>query len=293
MPENAPLGRLFFVPKDDTEQLKDITVKLKGGVIGSGVIDTFKNIEVTATVQDDSHSHSNYVPSEGGFINGPIIRANEMGSAGSNNFGMIIGTAHENTGIMCGNGDADALTLGPTGKANLLIKSQWGVGFVDGASDNGITVGIDCRTGTLKANTVYGSIWNDYAEFRFCRDNFTPGQVVCENGDDSLSISSTRLQPGANIVSDTFGFAIGETDEAKCPIAVSGRVLAYPFEDRNSYNAGDPVCAGPGGTVSKMTREEVREYPDRVIGTVSAIPSYETWGSGNIKVNNRIWIKVN
>ena len=41
-----------------------------------------------------------------------------------------------------------------------------------------------------------------------------------------------------------------------------------------------------------MTREEIRVWPDRVIGIVSEIPEYETWGSGNIKVNGRIWIKV-
>ena len=41
-----------------------------------------------------------------------------------------------------------------------------------------------------------------------------------------------------------------------------------------------------------MTREEVREYPDRIIGTVSEIPDYGVWGTGNVKVNNRIWIKV-
>jgi hypothetical protein len=42
----------------------------------------------------------------------------------------------------------------------------------------------------------------------------------------------------------------------------------------------------------KMTREEIREYPDRILGHVSEIPNYETWGTGNIAVNNRIWIKV-
>lgn len=139
---------------------------------------------------------------------------------------------------------------------------------------------------------VYGAVWNDYAEFRICNDDFIPGQVVCENGDDTLSISNERLQPGANIISDTFGFAIGETDEAKCPIAVSGRVLAYTYEPREEFQAGDAVCAGPNGTVSKMTREEIREYPDRIIGTVSAIPNYEEWGTGKVSVNNRIWIKI-
>lgn len=146
--------------------------------------------------------------------------------------------------------------------------------------------------GSIYGSKVYGAVWNDYAEYRICNEEFLPGQVVCENGDDTLSISAQRLQPGANIVSDTFGFAIGETDEAKCPVAVSGRVLAYPAEPLSSYLPGDPVCAGPRGTVSKMTREEVREYPDRIIGTVSTVPTYETWGENNVPVNGRIWIKV-
>lgn len=146
--------------------------------------------------------------------------------------------------------------------------------------------------GVIRAGQVYGAVWNDYAEYRQTKECIPPGYCVIETGKGDLIKSSERLQPGANIVSDTFGFAIGETEQTKTPLAVSGRVLAYPYEDRNSYQAGDPVCSGPNGTISKMTREEVREYPDRIIGTVSEIPDYEVWGTGNVKVNNRIWIKV-
>lgn len=136
-----------------------------------------------------------------------------------------------------------------------------------------------------------GACWNDYAEFRKTDENCA-GRVVCENGDGSLSRSVKRLQPGAEIVSDTYGFVIGETKECKTPIAVSGRVLAYPNEKRNSYKPGDPVCAGPNGTVSKMSRREVRKYPDRIIGTVSEIPDYNIWGKNEIEVNGRIWIRI-
>lgn len=138
---------------------------------------------------------------------------------------------------------------------------------------------------------LMGAAWNDYAEYREsdCQES---GRVICENGDDTLSLATERLQPGAEIISDTFGFAIGKTNKAQTPIAISGRVLAYTYEDRNSYKPGDAVCAAPGGTVSKMTREEIREYPERIIGTVSAIPKYETWGTGNVPVNERIWIKI-
>ena len=150
----------------------------------------------------------------------------------------------------------------------------------------------NCVFGTFRAGQVYGAVWNDYAEYRQTKKYVQPGYCVIETGKGDLIKSSERLQPGANIVSDTFGFAIGETEQTKTPLAVSGRVLAYPYEDRDSYQAGDPVCSGPNGTISKMTREEVREYPERIIGTVSEIPSYEIWGTGNVKVNNRIWIKV-
>lgn len=150
----------------------------------------------------------------------------------------------------------------------------------------------NCVFGAFRAGQVYGAVWNDYAEYRQTKKYVQPGYCVIETGKGDLIKSSERLQPGANIVSDTFGFAIGETEQTKTPLAVSGRVLAYPYEDRDSYQAGDPVCSGPNGTISKMTREEVREYPDRIIGTVSEIPEYEVWGTGNVKVNNRIWIKV-
>ena len=146
--------------------------------------------------------------------------------------------------------------------------------------------------GNVRGNKVYGSVWNDYAEYRQTHYKVRPGQCVYEKGDGSLAISYERMMPGANIVSDTFGFAIGETDECKTPLAVSGRVLAYPYESKEEYKAGDAVCSGPNGTISKMTRAEIRDYPERIVGTVSEIPTYEVWGSGNIKVNGRIWIKV-
>ena len=139
---------------------------------------------------------------------------------------------------------------------------------------------------------MYGACWNDYAEYREVTGEWSFGRVVCENGDDTLSVSTKRLQPAPNIISDTFGYAIGKTYRSTVPVAVSGRVLAFPYEDRKSFKAGDPVCSGPNGTVSKMTREEVVQYPDRIVGTVSAIPNYGEWGSGKVAVNNRIWIKV-
>ena len=142
-----------------------------------------------------------------------------------------------------------------------------------------------------RASAFWGAVWNDYAEYRKA-ETLEAGRVVIEDKSGEMKLSTERLQPGANVVSDTFGFAIGETDDCKTPLAVAGRVLAYPYEDRDSYPLGAAVCSGPNGTISLMTREEIREYPERIIGTVSEIPTYEVWGDGNAPVNGRIWIKV-
>lgn len=140
-----------------------------------------------------------------------------------------------------------------------------------------------------KNNVLFGAAYNDYAEARQT-NGVSAGRVVVENGDDTLSISTERLMLGGNIVSDTYGMLIGETDKAKTPIALCGRVLAYPFEDREDYYPGAPVCTGPNGTVSLMSKDEVLHYPECIVGYVSAIPNYEEWNGK--KVKGRIWIKV-
>ena len=104
---------------------------------------------------------------------------------------------------------------------------------------------------------VFGAVWNDIAEYRKSNEQEF-GRVICESGDGSLSRAVKRLQPGAFITSDTFGFAIGETEECQTPVAIAGRVLAFPYEDWWTFEPGEPVCAGPNGTVSTMSRREVR-----------------------------------
>ena len=152
----------------------------------------------------------------------------------------------------------------------------------------------DWRRFWLTGDSITSAVWNDYAEYREsdCREF---GRVLIEKGDDTLTTSSYRLQPFAGVSSDTWGFCQGETEKAKTPIAVAGRVLVYPYQNRNNYQPGDCVCAAPNGTVDIMTREEIINYPDRIVGTVSCVPAYETWGAGDrdpVKVDGRVWIKV-
>ena len=155
---------------------------------------------------------------------------------------------------------------------------------------------IHTEGGIYAKNNIYGervfnAVFNDYAE---CRTtiNLTPGHVVIDQDDGSLACSLTRLQPGAQVISDTYGHLMGATDTATTPIAVAGRVLVYTYQPREKYHAGMAVCSAPDGTVDIMTREEIHDYPDCIVGIVSEIPQYETWGSDNVKVDGRIWIKV-
>lgn len=120
---------------------------------------------------------------------------------------------------------------------------------------------------------------NDYAE-RLPSSITTPGYCVVDIGKDELQLSTERLQSNAYIISDTFGATIGESTNV--PVALCGRVKAYPFQSKEKYSIGDCVCSAPEGKVDIMTRQEIQEYPDRIIGIVSEI----------IPDEERIWIRV-
>ena len=186
---------------------------------------------------------------------------------------------------------------GDTYYKRLLAFNFWGANDIRTATAEGNgSVGAWKRV-WCEGNSVTSAVWNDYAEYRTA-ETIDSGYVLIEKGDDTLIKSTKRLQPYAGISSDTWGFAQGETETAKTPIAVAGRVLVYPYKNRNKYKPGMCVCTAPNGTVDIMHWWEKILYPDRIVGTVSCVPNYEEWGGGNdadrdpVKVDGRIWIKV-
>ena len=154
-------------------------------------------------------------------------------------------------------------------------------------SDISKSIYIDAST---SEPVLMGAAWNDYAEYRKQKENIKPGYCVKSNDDGKVEKTTERLSICDGIVSDTFGFSIGKHADYETPLAVSGRVLAYCEGSAPNYHAGDVVCASENGKVCVMTREEIKEYPDRIVGTVSQIPSYDNWNGK--KINGRIWIKV-
>lgn len=115
-------------------------------------------------------------------------------------------------------------------------------------------------------SVLHGAAWNDYAEGRefvgTVDINELPGYVVCENGKGQVELSNSRLQPCSYVVSDTFGMTIGE---GNINVAVVGKVKVLIDDD---VEVGDCVAAGENGKAVKMTRPEIINYPDRILGTV-------------------------
>lgn len=224
------------------------------------------------------------IDASGGTLSGNLVIAKNDGSSftardtGNNNLQvqLAVNAGHQNHGVYSNGYAPSASTFTSSGKW-IIYRNSSG----------------DASTG-LK---LYGAVWNDYAEFR--KGEVTEGgYCVTETSSGKMLKTIKRLQPGCKITSDTFGFAIGKTEEAKTPIAVCGRVLVYTYRNRDEYPLGAAVCSAPNGTVDIMTREEIREYPERIIGTVSEIPDYEIWHGGtqegdeDVSVNGRIWIYV-
>ena len=276
-------------------------INLTGAVIGSVSFDGSSDVNI-ATTTNHSHNYAGSSSAGGAANSSNWLNTNstlKYGASGLNYFN-ILGSANgaANTNgtptanwyhiIRMNHGDSDGYYFDIAScfhNNNMYMKR-----VASGSSSGWLHIWV-------QGNSVTGAVWNDYAECREsdCEDF---GYVLMEVGDDSLTKTTERLSHFAGVSSDTWGFSQGETDKAKTPIAVAGRVLVYPYQDRNNYKPGDCVCAAPGGTVDIMTREEVREWPDRIVGTVSCVPNYEEWGGGEgadrdpVKVNGRIWIKV-
>lgn len=251
----------------------------------------------------DTSGYTN-VPSTGGFFANRITVPTVIGNAATATTATNVYYLNNVSGHGVSLGVSN-WTNNPWGVSNLTrvwgqsgVKSSLSEDSADitlcygnHGSSNGAGWYMSIDGGIYCLHGIYGAVWNDYAEFRESTDE-QPGRVVMEDSKGICQRTNERLQPFAGIISDTFGFSEGKTDKATTPLAVAGRALAYPYQNRNNYKPGDCVCAAPNGTVDIMTREEVREYPDRIVGTVSEIPEYEEWGTGKVKVDGRIWIKV-
>lgn len=232
---------------------------------------------------------TNYLPLTGGTVTADLKAQGQFQTQST--------STHQYPGLWFRNdenADIGAVYMKPSSNNNLNIRWKRDDGSGDGfyyihckAADGSVTA-----PGILTATSVYGAVWNDYAEYRNQNETIEPGYIAYCDDDGKLKKTTERLQKYEGVVSDTFGFAIGKTDDCQTPLAVSGRALVYCDPEEEHFHSGDCVCAGPDGLAYRMTREEIIEFPERIVGVVSEIPTYETWGTGNVEVDGRIWIKV-
>lgn len=301
LPEGGSAGQVLVKNSttDGDASWKELVALPKGGNIG----DTLIKMSATDGDAEWINMYNEYGLT---FLShrGMMTDANLDLKRGLYTFGPNSANTPTGTGYGCiqniiANNIAEGVPIGGTTSSSWIWQMGFQTGYTNMFLRNSVNASPFCdwRKVWLEGDAITGAIWNDYAE---CRESDCEefGYVLMENGDDTLSKTTERLSHFAGISSDTWGFSQGETDKAKTPIAVAGRVLAYPYQDRNNYKSGDCVCAAPGGTVDIMTREEVINWPDRIVGTVSCVPDYEEWGGGenadrpSVKVNGRIWIKV-
>ena len=138
---------------------------------------------------------------------------------------------------------------------------------------------------------MQGAAWNDYAEYRpFEGETPQPGQIVCDTGHGTVQLSTRKLQPCAHIISDTYGYIIGDSTNA-VPIALAGRTLVC-LDQLSLLNLqlGDCICAGSNGFASKMTRQEITNFPEAIIGIVCEIPEGAQHKPAGL--DNRVWVNV-
>lgn len=177
------------------------------------------------------------------------------------------------------------------GNYPILLKNGTGTGTATTTTLFDANVYVNPSTGTLTASKVYGAVFNDYAEYRKCEAHIDPGYIVTEDGNDCIKLCTTKKNKGKLfVVTDTYGTCIGENTNS-VPVALTGRVLVH-YDHKRNIKIGDYVGCNDKGQARKMSKIEAFLHPERVVGTVSSIPDYDTWGTDNVKVENRIWINI-
>lgn len=147
-------------------------------------------------------------------------------------------------------------------------------------------------TGHFKAEKVWNSVWNDYADFQLLNDELIPGKCYFDT-EDGAKICNQRCQLSViGLATDTFAQAVGvRDDQAQLPIAVAGWALA--FVDKQ-YPCGTPLTNNENGELTEMTLEEKRNYPERIVGIYKRLEHDKEFGTSSkkIQVNGRHWVKV-
>lgn len=182
----------------------------------------------------------------------------------------------------------NTFTQANTFSANVAVTESSTSGAVN------ILAGGLYATGGIKGAKVYNAVWNDLAD-RIPVDEDCPleyGKCFCFDGEKYTQTSEYMQSNIIGIHSDTAGFEMGcklNTKELCC--AVAGFVLAYVD---NVYPVGTPLTSTAKGFLTKISDEDKRLYPERIVATFWKDETEKYWGKEGSKclVKGRKWVKV-
>ena len=166
-------------------------------------------------------------------------------------------------------------------------------GTIGGVPNNAAAATSLLISGDIKATRVWNAVWNDIADYQLLADELVFGKCYMDTKDGALICSQRCQMSVIGIASDTLGFGIGAgaNPGREVPIAVAGWVLAYVDKE---YECCTVLTNLEDGSLTKMTREEKLEYPERIVGIYKRKEMDANWGPAGrqIQVNDRHWIKV-
>ena len=183
-------------------------------------------------------------------------------------------------------------TLNEYNSSEVTVSGSTLTGSLAGAAsavsfNDGLTT-----TSNVQFNTVYGSVWNDIADFLEVDATMQIefGKAYVRLPDGSLAKSKEYMQKGVmGVASDTFGFGVGHKpkETPQLPLAIGGFVLACVDK---IYDPGTPLTCAFDGSLTEFLQINKREFPERTVAIFDRVEKNPVWNGVNVK--GRHWVKV-
>jgi len=152
------------------------------------------------------------------------------------------------------------------------------------------TAGLDME---LIADKFWNAVWNDVADFQLLYPNEKKihGKCYYDTAEGAKICDKECQMAVMGIASNTFGFGVGVRKDKAVPIAVAGWTLAYVDKE---YPIGTPLMNNANGDLTEMSRDMIKEYPERIVALYKKKEPSKLWGppTKEIEVDGRHWVKV-
>lgn len=210
------------------------TLSLTGDVTGSVSWDGSANASITATVANDSHSHSNYLPLSGGTITGNVTFT---GADGENAL-TLSGTSP--TLAFTDTGSEDDFYIHVNSNNFYILRDTAGVGnYGAWNSPHAFQLESDTNIGYLFGNRIFADNYHPNS------DKWTTARTITLSGDLTGSVSidgSANVTLSAQVVNDSHNH--NHSDGAftvNGQLSVTGNAIKFANNDYINYDDGANV----------------------------------------------------